>query len=219
MSIRSTDVTEAVDHLPAGATLLIQDISWEEYEQLLDELDDRPGIRVTYDSGNLEIMSPGQKHGRYKRAFERMVDALADHLQLNVESYGSATWKREDLRKGTEPDSCFYVANAERIIGKDNIDLPVDPPPDVAVEIDSTRRSVSKFAIYSSLEIPEIWRYDVKKDRVHIYELRGDDYVEVSASRSFPILTAEVLLRFLQESRTHGQGAAIAAFKQWLKQQ
>src|SRR5207253_251827 len=113
-----------------------------------------------YDEGRLEIMSPVPEHEEYKDSLYRMVLVFAEINAIEIETRGSATWKREKLRKGSEPDTCFYVANAARIIGRRTIDLEVDPPPDIAVEIDTTNESLSKFSIYSALRVPEIWRYD-----------------------------------------------------------
>jgi Uma2 family endonuclease len=215
-STRVSDYREAVEHLPGGATLVLRDIAWEEYEQLLDELADRPGVRVTYDQGRLEIMSPLPEHEEYKRFIERLVDALGDYLDLDVEPRGSATWKKKKELRGTEPDTCYYVANAKRVIGK-KIDIRVDPPPDIAVEIDVTNESLSKFPIYATLGVPEIWRYDTKHKRVQMYELKENSYVEIPSSRSFPILTGEVIVEFTEQSKTEGQKAAMAAFRKWMK--
>ena len=206
-----------MDHLPEGTTLLARDVSWEDYEQLLEELSDRPAVRVTYDQGRLEIMSPRPEHEKYKRFIEKIIDALADDLDLNVEPLGSATWRKKQDAKGAEADTCYYVANADRIIGKRDIDLSVDPPPDMVVEIDVTNESLSKFPIYSALRVPEIWRYDVRHNQIHMYELRGNKYAEVPASRSFPLLTAKALADFIEQSKTKGQKAAMAAFRLWLK--
>ena len=183
MSTSITDYRDAVDHLPGGTTLVAQDVSWEDYERLLEELADRPGIRVTYDQGRLEIMSPRPEHEEYKRFIERIIDALADYLDLNVEPRGSATWRKQREAMGTEPDTCYYIANADRIIGKRDIDLSIDPPPDMLVEIDATNESLSKFGIYSTLGVPEIWRYDVRHNQVHMYELRGNKYAEIPVDK------------------------------------
>ena len=123
MSARSTDYRDAVEHLPEGAILVLPDVSWEDYEQLLDDVSDRPGIRLTYDQGRLEIMSPLPEHEEYKEFIARMVYALCAELGLRVEARGSTTWRKKRDAKGTEPDTCFYIANAERIIGKRRIDL------------------------------------------------------------------------------------------------
>jgi Uma2 family endonuclease len=217
MSTSITDYREAVDHLPAGATLVVRDVSWDDYERLLEELGDRPAVRVTYDQGRLEIMGPRPEHEKYKRLIEKIVDALGDYLDLGIEPVGSATWRKKRDARGTEPDTCYYVANAERIIGKRDINLDVDPPPDMVVEIDAPNESLSKFPIYSTLRVPEIWRYDVRHNQVLMYELRGTKYVEITASRSFPILTGKILADFIEQSKTKGQKAAMAAFRTWLK--
>lgn len=217
VSTRSANYTEMIKHLPEGALLVLQGVSWEEYEQLLEDLADRPGVRVTYDQGKLEVMSPSPEHEEYKDFIARLVYVLCDELDLNVEPRGSSTWKKKHEMKGSEPDACFYVANAERIIGKREIDLTVDPPPDLVVEIDSMNESVGKFPIYSMLMVPEIWRYEVKRRRVLIYELRNAAYVEVAISRVFPMLTGDVIATFLEQSKTEGQRAALQAFRRSIR--
>ena len=217
MSTRSVDYKETIEHLPEGALLVLQGVSWEEYEQLLDDLADRPGVRLTYDQGKLEIMSPLPEHEEYKELIARMIYALCDELDLNVEPRGSSTWKKKQELKGTEPDACFYLANAERIIGQRQIDLAVDPPPDIVVEIDTTNESLGKLPIYSTLKVPEIWRFEAKRHRVVIYELRDHTYVEIPSSSSFPILTGQVIVGFIDQGSRQGQRVALAAFRQWIR--
>jgi Uma2 family endonuclease len=217
MTTQNAQYRGVVDHLPSGGILVLHDVTWESYEQLLEDLWDRPGVRLTYDLGRLEIMTPLPEHEEYNRFVERIVDALGDELDLNVESRGSTTWKRSGAGKGTEPDSCFYVANALRIIGRRQIDLETDPPPDIVVEIDTTNESLSKFSIYASFGVPEIWRYDARRGCVAMYELRGTGYVELSSSRSFPILTAAVLTKAIEQSKSQGQKAALSAFRRWIR--
>lgn len=215
MSTRTSDYKEAIDHLPIGATLVFEDVTWEEYEQLLSDID-RPAIRMTYDHGKLVIMGPRPEHEEYKCLIDRIVDTVTDVRDLNLEPRGSATWRKKAKAQGTEPDCCYYIARADRIIGKRDINLEVDPPPDLAVEIDSTSQSTWKFHIYATLGVPEIWRYHVKRKRVHLYELRGDAYVELPASVSFPILTPDVIADCIEYSDTHGQKAALAKFRREL---
>ena len=215
MSIQTTEYREAVDHLPAGAILVLQNISWKDYEQLLKDLVDHPGVRVSYDEGRLEIMSPLPEHEEYKDSIYRMVCAFAEARGIEVETRGSATWKRSSIRKGSEPDTCFYVANAARIIGKRTIDLESDPPPDVVVEIDATNESLSKFGIYAALGVPEIWRYDGRETR--LYKLSGAAYAEIPESISLPGLTAQRITAFVDDARKHGQTKAVTSFRNELR--
>lgn len=214
---RSPDFRAAIDHLPEGAILALQDVTWAEYECVREELVDRPGVRMTYDRGRLEIMTPTRRHEAYTAFLERVVYALADHLHVNVESCGSTTWKKQREQKGTEPDVSFYVANAERILGDRDVDLNIDPPPDLVIEVDVTNESLTKLAIYATFEVPEVWRYDATRSQMVIYELEGRSYVQVPASRAFPILTSELLASFLDQSKTGGQQAALTAFRHWLR--
>ena len=214
VSTRATDYRDAIEHLPEGATLVFRDFTWAEYEQLLEDIAE-PGLRVTYDEGRLEIMSPSQEHEEYKDLILSLVRVLSAVRGIAVETRGSATWKRPAIRKGTEPDTCFYVANAPRIIGKRTIDLDADPPPDVVVEIDITNESLSKFPIYAALGVPEIWRYD--GTAVHLYERAGNGYRTITESPSFPGLTATILAGALDQSKREGQTAALETFRQRLE--
>ena len=215
MSTRTADYLDAIEHLPDGATLVLHQVDWDEYEHLLEDLSDRPHLRVSYDCGKLEIMSPLPEHEKYARFIDSLVRVFSEELDLKLESYGGATWKRRKLAKGAEPDACFYVASADRVIGKRKIDLESDPPPDIVVEIDITNESLSKFPIYAALSVPEIWRYDGTK--VQFYELGAGGYREIPESRSLARLTPAMLADALEQSKTEGQTVALRVFRQRLQ--
>jgi Uma2 family endonuclease len=114
-----------------------------------------------------------------------MADAIADELGVDLVSFGSTTFKRRDLGKGAEPDTCFYVQNAAGVIGKDQLELGLDPPPDVIVEVDVSHASPpSKLEFYQELRVPELWRYDGEEAQIHHLTLNG--YVPVESSRAAP---------------------------------
>lgn len=211
----ATDYLDAVAHLPAGGTLTFQHVPWDEYEQLLADLGAGYSVRVTYDHGRLEVMSPLPIHERQKEFIARMMHVLTEELGLDLESLGSTTYKQEDALHGLEPDTCFYVQHAARVIGKRTFDLSVDPAPDIAVEIDITSESLSRFHIYAALGVPEIWRCD--EHACEIYHLAGAEYMISSHSRAFPFLTDAVLLEYLTRSQTEGQSASLRAFRAWVQ--
>jgi Uma2 family endonuclease len=215
MSTRSGSYLEAIDHLPAGALLVLPHVGWEDYEQLLEDLAGRPGVRVSYDDGRLQIMTPSAEHEEHKEFILRLAQVFSEERSIRLETRGSATWKRRTFRKGAEPDTCFYVTSAHRIIGRRQIDLETDPPPDVVVEIDMTNESLSKFPIYAAFGVPEIWRYD--GTRVQMYALTGTSYTEAVSSAFFTGLTCSLLLEFLDQSKTIGQTDALKAFRQRLQ--
>jgi Uma2 family endonuclease len=146
----SQEVFAAARHLPWEAMLVIHDFAWDDYEELLEVIGDRPGLRVSYDDGRLEILSPSPKHDKFSRVPDIFVTAFCEVRGLNCEVYGSATWKSRELGKGVEADACYYVKNAYRVVGKKDIQLGSDPPPDIAVEIDISNSSLKKLAIYAA---------------------------------------------------------------------
>ena len=218
MSTRTPDYLEAIEHLPQGSTLIFYQVEWDDYERLVEDLAaaSRPNLRVSYDCGRLEIMSPLNEHGGYASFIDRLTQIMAEELNLDVQSYGATTWKLRALQKGAEPDCCYYVKNAARVIGKGRFNLDSAPPPDVVVEIDITRESFSKFPIYAAFGVPEIWQYD--GDTARMYKLSGDDYREIEKSKFFPPLTPKVLAAALAESKTAGQTAALRSFRKQIKQ-
>ncbi len=206
---------DAAERMPEGGMIVAPDVSWEEYELLLDELGDRNRFRVSYDQGRLEIMSPSAKHEKYKDMLLRLADIIADELDCDLESFGSTTFKRASEEQGAEPDTSFYVQNAERVAGKDHIDLATDPPPDVIAEIDIARGSSGKLETYAGLGVPEVWQYDERKLRIR--HLTEQGYVEAPVSRVFPFLTGDVLTRFLERSKTEKQRTVLKSFRQWVR--
>ena len=134
---------------------------------------------------------------------------------MTLQAAGATTYKQELLLQGSEPIESFYVQNADAIIGKLRIDLNVDPPPDIVVEVDITNESLSKFPTYAAFGVPEIWRYDGKQ--ALIYHLVDQSYVASDVSLSFPLLTARAMTDFLEQSKTQGQSAALASFRKWFR--
>lgn len=208
---------DAIDHLPEGATLVLQQFSWEDYERLTEELTvSHARLRTTYDHGRVEIMSPLNEHEGYARFIDDLVRAFADHFHLKLEKFGGTTWRSRKLQQGIEADCCYYVMNADRIIGVKRIDLDADPPPDIVVEIDITTESFSKFHIYAGLKIGEIWLYDGKKERLHFYTLAGKAYREIDESSVLPRLRPEMIEKALDQSTIEGQTAALDSFRRQL---
>ncbi len=208
--------SQMIQQLPAGSTLILSDVSWEEYETLLAELGDESNSRLSFDNGRLEIISPSKKHELYKGLISRFVDVLTEELDLEYVSFGAMTWRRKKKSKGTEADECFYLQNFPRVADKDEINLEVDPPPDLVIEVDIYHQSRGKFSIYASLGVPEIWQHD--GNEIRFYRLIGNEYQETAHSGCFPFLSAEVLTRFLTPEQSLGINAAKRAFRAWVKQ-
>lgn len=183
--------------------VVLHDVSWETCESLLADHLDSSAPRFAFDRGVLEIVSPSPEHEKVNRRMAQLVTILAEEMDLESEDLVSTTFRRRDLQRGFEPDSCFYFENEERIRGKTEIDLLVDPPPDLVIEIDITSTLLNKFPIYARLGVPEIWHYD--GERVAIFRLEGGVYAEAAESTALPSLTSEVLSRFVKEGLALGR--------------
>ena len=197
--------------------ILLKNISWKTYESLLNELTQQGGIRLTYDRGNLEIMTPLAPHEKYKKILGRFVESVSYELNVEICSLGSLTCRREDLARGLEPDQCYYIENEDVVWDKQQIDLNQDPPPDLVVEIDVTSRSIDRLSLYASLGVPEVWRYN--GNRLIIYQLEAQEYTERDVSPTFPFLSQVEMLRFLELRRTTKENALIRLFREWVRSQ
>lgn len=200
---------------PPEERVLLQDVSWETYERLLADQQEKSAPRLTYDGGVLEIMSPSGEHEEINDLIKQLVFVLAEEMDVELRSFGSKTFKRADLRKGFEPDSCFYIQNLERITDTGDPDLAVHPPPDLVVEIDITHPSLSKFSIYAQVGIPEFWLYDGRK--VIIYLLQGGDYLPSEDSSALAGVTATALSHFITEGRTKKRSQWVRSLREWAR--
>lgn len=206
---------EIAEEMEPGEVRVFHNVAWEEYEELLDQLDESPGFHLSYDEGMLEIMSLSAEHEGLAEFISHLVSHLSTRLRIDIRSFGSATIKKSRRKKGKEPDCCFYVQTVPRIGTRIKLDFAQDPPPDVAVEVDIHHSSLSKFPIYVGLGVPELWRYDGAE--LKIYWLQQKHYVESATSLALPMLTANILTRFLTQMREEGAFKAKLAFEDWLQ--
>ena len=137
--------------------LVLHAVDWPTYRAIADAVGERH-MRFAYDGSNLEFMTVGYRHHCLSRLTGRLIVVLTEELNLELASAGSTTLEREDVGRGIEPDECFYLDNEPAIRNRTEIDLTTDPPPDLGVEIDVSRSSLDRLAIYSELRIPEVWR-------------------------------------------------------------
>ncbi len=196
--------------------IVLHNISWTTYESLLRDLSSQSAPHLTYDQGILEIMSPLPPHERINRITALIVEVLAEELNIDVDSLGSTTFKRKDLERGFEPDSCFYIKNESAIAGKDEIDLNIDPPPDLIFEVDITSPSIAKLPIYAHLGVPEVWRHNGKK--FTIYKLEKGIYQISDTSMSFPSIKSDELAYFINQGRILKKTLFLKSLRDWIKQ-
>ena len=198
-----------------GQQLLLEDISWQKFENILAELGESRAARLSYSNGRLEIMVPLPEHEKAKEIIGDMVKILLEARQIAFESLGSTTLKNERMTQAVEPDTCFYIQNQGAVIGKNRLDLSVDPPPDLAIEIDLTSRT--QLGNYQILGVPELWRYAQRGLEINV--LQAGKYIESDSSLTFPdIPIIELVNRYVQQSQVSGRTQAIQAFRNWLRE-
>jgi Uma2 family endonuclease len=199
----------------SGQRIQLQNVNWNEFEAILDELGDKRACRIAYSDGVLEIRMPLPKHEVDKELIGDMVKILMEELDIDNECFGSTTFKRQDIAKGIEPDQCFYIRNYAVMIGKRRVDLTIDPPPDLAIEVDVT--SKTGLDAYQSLGVPELWRYEDGQLRISLLE--NGQYQDADSSphfSKFPIV--ESISQFLERSKTEGRSQTLKSFRQWVRE-
>lgn len=216
MIAEATSYLEAVEHLPKNGTLLLHNVSWEEYECVLDEFAQKSAYRIYYNNGVLKIMSPRANHEYPKDVALSLVRVYADEFNIPLDSYGSTTWRQKKKLKGAEADTSFYIKNAAKVRGVKDFDLNLVIPPEVVVEIDTSNESWDKFEIYAALEIEEIWRCD--GTNFQLYRLVEGKYEAIEESLSLPLISGSLLTEFLQLSYQMSQTAMLKEFRKRLRE-
>jgi Uma2 family endonuclease len=196
---------------------VLDGISWRTYSSLVNDLNEQH-VSVTYDEGMMVLMSPLPRHERIKKVIGSLFTVIMLERDVPIASFGSTTWKRKKLKKGLEPDECFYVQHEALVSGRFDIDLRRDPPPDLAIEVDITHHPMDRLRIYAALGVNEVWRYD--GERVLFLKLQGDrTYAPIERSDAFPWLSAEVVTRHVGLLPTLGEQGLMRAFRDWLRGQ
>ncbi|MBR8829028.1 MAG: Uma2 family endonuclease [Gomphosphaeria aponina SAG 52.96 = DSM 107014] len=202
--------------VPPGQRILLHDVSWQEFEEILADLGEHRAARIAYHQGILEIMTPLPEHENKKVFISNFVEILLEELDIDFWPLGSTTFKNELMKQGIEPDDCFYIQNEAAVRGKDRLDLRFDPPPDLALEIDITSRTHPN--IYQALGVPELWRFE--KGKLQINVLREGKYVETENSSIFPNFPlTQVIPEYVNRCKTAGRNQTMRGFRNWVREQ
>jgi len=200
---------------PTEQRVTLAGLSWDTYERLLAEHQGAANPRFAYDRGVLEIMVVSYEHEELNRLIAALFEAAAAEVGIDFTNAGSTTFKREDLARGFEPDTAFYVRHATRMRGRRQVDPVSDPPPDLVIEVDISHSSLDKLAIYAAIAVPEVWRF-TEKDLI-IYVLGEDGYARRGESQVLPGARAEALSHLVREGRTLERPAWLRAVRDWAR--
>jgi len=188
----------------------LQGVSWQTFQTLLAEVGENRPWRIAYDRGVLEIRMPLAEHEEPKELIADFITSMADLLDIELRKLGALTLARADLNRAVEPDTCFYIQNEALVRGK-NINLSIDPPPDLVVESDYTNSSLNKLEIYAALGVPELWRY--QRPNLEVYQLIQGEYQSSDRSLAFPLFPIAEIPNLIAQSRNIGQRSVVKLFR------
>ena len=120
-------------------------MDWTTYCKLRDE-PANDHLRMTYLDGDLTIVSPQPVHEMDAWGIMTVIQAVVQVDRIRYLCVGTTTLRKEGRgpfpSAGKEPDVGFYLGDdVARIRGKTVLDLAIDPPPSLALEVDNTRSS------------------------------------------------------------------------------
>jgi Uma2 family endonuclease len=199
------------------SSVLLHGVAWSTYNSLRRDLDARgQNIYLTYDRGDLEIMPPLPIHERWKVILGWLIEGFVDELGLDVYSLAQSTFRRDDLERGLEPDCCYYIEHASEVLGKDRLNLEHDPPPDLAIEVDMSHRSIDREPTYAAMGVPELWR--LRAGRIQFLERASTGtYQEIERSIAFPFLMSRQLQEFIPTLPIALDGAVRRHIRKWVR--
>ncbi len=200
-----------------GQTLFLDGVDWQTYSRLLRAFAERSAVRLAYDRGCLEITSPLHEHESDADFLGCLVVALTEEMGLPRKAGGSTTLRRRRRRRGLEPDRCYWIAHEPAVRGKRRIDLRIDPPPDLAIEVDVTHSSLDRLGIYAALGVPEVWRLDGQTLTFHVLG-SGRSYTAASHSLAFPLVAPGDLTSFLALRAGQDETSVVRQFRAWVRQ-
>jgi Uma2 family endonuclease len=190
---------------------------WSAYTRWLKLFDERRHVRITYDRGALEIMTFTHEHEHRAVLLARLINAWTEERGLPIKGGKSTTFRRREIKRGLEPDECFWIANESLVRNKERIDLREDPPPDLAIEIDVTNSCIPRLPIYAALKFPEVWRIDQGVLSFQVLQPDGA-YAPALVSRSLPPLTPEDVEAFLALRGQMDENTLVRRFRDWVGQ-
>lgn len=197
--------------------IFLPGVTWEFYEAVVRGVGNRPRLRITFDRGDMELMTISPEHDSYRHLLGRLFDMLTLELNIPIKGFGACTLKRDDLEHGLEADEWYYLKNEPRVRGKLDLDLRHDPPPDLAIEIEVSRNVIGRMAIYASMGVPELWRFNGQS--LTAYRLGPDGKYElVERSPLFPNLPLDELVRFVAKAQGMDETSWMRSFVDWVRQ-
>lgn len=210
-----TTTATLVEDLAPEQSFVFDEADWDFYELILSRVGGRR-VFVTFDGERLEVMSPSFRHDVSAERLAALLRLAFSHTRTPFLGAGSFTLKKRKTQRGLEPDRCFYVQRVDSVRGKQEVDLRTDPPPDLAIEVEVSRRLLDRIDIYRRLGVPEVWCYDGR--RLRILVLGNAGYDERPRGLALPDLAPDGVHELIARSWTMDDMAWTELVGQWLAQ-
>ncbi len=200
---------------PKTCNSFVASVDWDGYLKVLEALAPNR-VRITYDGGRLELMSPSPEHERIKAQFSRALEAVFLGFDVDFLNGGSTTFKSELLDKGFEPDECYWLTRLDEVADLQAYDSENSPPPDLSIEVEVTESSIRRMPIYAAFGVAEVWRYE-QDSKLRLYSLKDGAYCEVAASRFLPQVKPEDLQHFVDRGKEIITSRLIREVMEWAR--
>ncbi|MCA9013428.1 MAG: Uma2 family endonuclease [Planctomycetaceae bacterium] len=201
--------------LTSETRMVLENVRWETFVELSEQ---RRGSvpRMTFDEGVLELMSPRRQHENIGSLIGRLVETYTEVLNIEIQTVASTTFKRKDLQKAFEADESYYIEHAEQIRPKEEVDLTIDPPPDLVIEVEITSSAIQKLKLFAAMGVPEVWRHD--GEHLEMFVLEDRSYVPIETSHALPGLTVDLINSLVEQRFSLGETAIMRKFRKSLSQ-
>jgi len=199
----------------AGEPVVLHGVSWKLYRKLR-RMPENYNIRMIYDRGVLEFMSPLRVHEEIAEFLGDLVVIWALERDIEIAACGKMTIRRRDLDRGFEPDNCYYIQHEAQMRGTKKVNFKSDPPPDLAIEVEVTRALGKKAEIYAAFRVPELWIWS--GNALKVFELSGGgQYAPRESSICFPQLPIVKLEDSVRRLGSMGRTALLRSFRDWAR--
>ncbi len=196
-------------------SVVLHALSWGTY-RALREMPENQNIRMTYDRGELEIVSPSRAHEAIAELLAIMIEIWSLESDVGIAPCGMMTISRADLDLGFEPDKCYYVQHEPQVRDEEEIDFAIDPPPDLAIEVEISHNLSKKMRIYAAFGVPELWH--CRGRELKVYELAaGGNYVLRDTSICFPNLPIAKIEEIVRQLGAVRRTTLLRSFRDWVR--
>ena len=197
-------------------SLFVVNVDYEGYLKIYEALAPNR-IRLTYDGGRLEFLSPSPEHERIKAQFSRALEAIFMGFDIDFLNGGSTTFKSKLLDKGFEPDECYWLTRLDEVADVSAYDPELGPPPDLSIEVDVSESSISRMPIYAAFGVTEVWRYE-QDGSLQLYCLQEGGYLPIERSRFLSQVRLDELQHFVDRGKEIITSKLIREVQAWARE-